>query len=37
VLGKGARLAQELIDHGGFAMVDVGDDGDIADLFTAHI
>src|SRR6218665_1479492 len=31
VLGKGAGLAQQLIDHGGLAMVDMGDDGDVAD------
>jgi hypothetical protein len=30
VFSKSARLAQQLIDHGGFAMVNVGDDGDIA-------
>jgi len=29
VVGKSARLAQQLIDHGGFAMIHVGDDGDI--------
>jgi hypothetical protein len=34
VIGKGARLAQQLVDHGGFAMVNVGDDGDVTDLFT---
>jgi hypothetical protein len=33
VVGKGAGLAQQLVDHGGFAMVNVGDDGDVADLF----
>jgi hypothetical protein len=32
VLGKGARLAQQLIDHGGFAMVNVGNDGDVSNL-----
>jgi hypothetical protein len=32
VLGKGARLAQQLVHHGGLAMVNVGDDGDVADL-----
>src|SRR5207244_3784331 len=30
VRGKGARLLQQLVDQGGFAVVDVGDDGDIA-------
>ena len=35
VLGEGARLAQQLVDHGGLAVVNVGDDGDVADLF-AH-
>jgi hypothetical protein len=34
VIGEGARLAQQLVDHGGFAMVNVGDDGDVTDLFT---
>ena len=33
VVGKGAGLAQQLVDHGGFAMVNVGNDRDIADLF----
>ena len=32
VVGKSARLAQQLINHGGFAVVHVGDDGDIANL-----
>ncbi len=27
---KGASLAQELIDEGGFAVIDVGDDSDVA-------
>jgi hypothetical protein len=35
-LGKGAGLAQQLIDHGGFAVVNVGDDGDVAYLFSSH-
>jgi hypothetical protein len=35
VLGEGAGLAQQLVHHGGLAMVHVGDDGDVADLF-AH-
>ena len=30
---KGARLAQELVDERGFAVIDVGDDGDVANLF----
>ena len=33
VLAEGATLAQQLVHHRGFAMVDVGDDGDVADLF----
>ncbi len=32
VLAEGAALAQQLVNHGGLAMVDVGDDGDVADL-----
>ena len=36
VCGQGAGLAQQLIDHGGLAMIDVGDDGDVTDLFMAH-
>ena len=31
VFGKGARLTQQLIDHGGLAVVDVGDDRNVAD------
>ena len=30
VRGKGACLLQEFIDEGGFAVIDVGDDGNIA-------
>ena len=30
VRGEGAGLAQELVDQRGFAVVDVGDDGDVA-------
>ena len=33
---EGARLAQQLIHHGGLAMVHVGDDGDVSDLFCRH-
>ena len=33
VFGKSARLTQQLIHHGGFAVVNVGDDGNVADLF----
>jgi hypothetical protein len=29
---EGAALAQQLVDQRGLAMVDVGDDGDVADL-----
>jgi hypothetical protein len=25
-----------LVDHGGLAMIDVGDDGDVSDLFNGH-
>ena len=32
VLGKRARLAKQLIDHGGFAVVNVGNDGDVSYL-----
>jgi hypothetical protein len=32
VLAERARLLQELVDEGGLAMVDVGDDGDVAQL-----
>ena len=32
VRGEGAGLAQQLVDQRGLAMVDVGDDGDVADL-----
>jgi hypothetical protein len=28
--GEGAGLPEELVDEGGLAMVDVGDDGDVA-------
>ena len=31
-VGEGAALAEELVDQRGLAMVDVGDDGDVADL-----
>ncbi len=30
---EGARLAQELIDERGLAVIDVGDDGDVANMF----
>ena len=32
VVAEGARLLQEAVDEGRFAMVDVGDDGDVAKL-----
>ncbi len=32
VLAEGARLTQEAVDERGLAMVDVGDDGDVAQL-----
>jgi hypothetical protein len=31
MVGEGAALAQELVHHGGLAMVDVGNDGNVAD------
>jgi hypothetical protein len=36
VLSKGAGLAEKLVNHGGFAMVNVGNDGNVADLFNGH-
>ena len=30
---QGAGLTQQGVDEGGFAMVDVGDDGDVAQIF----
>ncbi|MPN11793.1 hypothetical protein SDC9_159101 [bioreactor metagenome] len=36
VLGKGAGLAQQLVHHGGLAVVNVRDDRNIADL-CSHI
>jgi hypothetical protein len=32
VLAEGASLTEELVDEGGLPVVDVGDDGDVADL-----
>ncbi len=29
VVGEGTGLTQQLVNHGGFAMVNVGDDGDV--------
>ena len=37
ILAKGAGLLQQAIDQGGLAMVDVGDDGDIAQLHGASV
>ena len=34
---ENAALAQKLVHQGGFAMVHVGDDGNIADVFVGHI
>mmetsp|Transcript_43703 Transcript_43703/g.77039 ORF Transcript_43703/g.77039 Transcript_43703/m.77039 type:complete len:444 (+) Transcript_43703:726-2057(+) len=31
MVGEGTALAQQLVHHGGLAVVDVGDDGDVAD------
>jgi hypothetical protein len=36
VLGKGAGLTQQLVNHGGFAVVNVGNDRDVSDLFMGH-
>src|SRR5690606_3413896 len=33
---QGARLLEQLVDEGGLAMVDVGDDGDIAQALDGH-
>lgn len=33
---EGAGLLQELVDEGGFAMVNVGDDGDVTDILEGH-
>ena len=35
-LAEGAGLLEQLVDEGGFAVVDVGDDGDVAELFDGH-
>jgi hypothetical protein len=35
-LGEGAGLAQHRVDEGGLAMVDVRDDGDVAEIGGAH-
>ena len=32
VVAEGAGLAEQLVDEGGLAMIDMGDDGDVADL-----
>jgi hypothetical protein len=32
VFGKRARLAQQLVNHGGFTVVNVGNDGDVSNL-----
>ena len=32
---KGSRLSEQLVNQGGFAVVDVGDDGDVANIFHA--
>jgi hypothetical protein len=36
VFGKGAGLAQQLVHHGGFAVVNVRDDRNVSDLFVGH-
>ncbi len=35
-LAEQARLTEHLIDQGGLAVIDVGDDGDIAEVRTFH-
>ena len=35
--GEGAGLTQQLVHHGGLAVVDVRDDGDVSDLFTHDV
>ena len=32
VVGKGAGLTQQLVNHGGFTVVNVGNDGDVSNL-----
>jgi hypothetical protein len=34
---EGASLLEELIDERGLAMIDVGDDGDVSDVFHGGI
>jgi hypothetical protein len=34
---ESARLLQELVDQGGLPVVDMGDDGDVADIHGGHI
>jgi hypothetical protein len=36
VFGECAGLAQQLVHHGGFAVVHVGDDGDVANLLYSY-
>ena len=36
VSGERARLAQQGVDEGRLAMIDVGDDGDVAQVFTGR-
>jgi hypothetical protein len=36
VRAKHAGLAQQRIDQSGFAVVDVGHDGEIADILSSH-
>ena len=33
---KRAGLLEQAVDEGGLAMVDVGDDGDVAEFFDGH-
>src|SRR5690606_5940570 len=33
---QGAGLLEQLVDEGGLAVVDVGDDGDVAEAFDGH-
>src|SRR5690606_8315809 len=34
--GERARLLEQAVDEGGLAVVDVGDDGDVAEAFDGH-
>ena len=36
VVAEGAGLAEQLVDQGRLAVIDVRDDGDVAELFDGH-